>query len=284
MPKLLTKTVNTLEITFYVGETATDADAGVTLDVDHLNGTSIVSGAAATDEAETGRYTYDLAAQDDPAVVKVTWYATIGGNARESIQWYEIVDGLLFSLIVLRSQSGLSNTSTYTTDELEAARDQVIDTFQEFCETAWAGTYRRQILDGDGDSVLFLDRMPVQRLLSVSVDGTSLTLSDLTVSRDGEVRIKSGTPASFLTTDPQNVIVEYVYGEDFVPSDIYRAALRYGRYLTLSETSSIPDRARMLTTQYGSFQMVVANEDYPTGLPEVDSVLRRHRRDLFGFS
>jgi hypothetical protein len=70
-------------------------------------------------------------------------------------------------------------------------------------------------------------------------------------------------------------VVRYTYGMPRPPADVKRAALLLAQNWLLSVESNIPDRARMMTTSWATFQLSSAGEEYPTGYPEIDSVLNR---------
>lgn len=74
-----------------------------------------------------------------------------------------------------------------------------------------------------------------------------------------------------------NIVIEYVYGEDAPPYDMKRAFLQLVRHMLLQDTSRIPDNARSMTTPDGMFELGLAvGWQKPTGLPYVDSVIERY--------
>lgn len=75
----------------------------------------------------------------------------------------------------------------------------------------------------------------------------------------------------------ENVVIEYIYGEDAPPYDMKRAFLQLVRHMLLQDTSRIPDNARSMTTPDGVFELGLATGwQKPTGLPYVDSVIERY--------
>lgn len=75
----------------------------------------------------------------------------------------------------------------------------------------------------------------------------------------------------------ENVVLEYVHGEDLPPADIKRASLKLARHILLEDTSRTPDNARSMTTDAGVFELGMATGwQHPTGIPYVDSVIERY--------
>ena len=76
--QVLRGTAETLSVTFYSGETATDADGAVTIGiVSEPGGTTVPSGTS-TSSSGSGVYTYDLQAQTDLKKLTATWTGTWG--------------------------------------------------------------------------------------------------------------------------------------------------------------------------------------------------------------
>jgi len=117
----------------------------------------------------------------------------------------------------------------------------------------------------------------------VSVDGVAaVDLTAYTLFPWGGIDRDSGVYWPVPTTDAANVVVEYTYGYDAPPADLRQAFLTYCRYLLLDTRSRIPDRASVMSTDMGTFQLVTAGFRRPTGLPEVDAVLNDYDQRLPG--
>ena len=72
----------------------------------------------------------------------------------------------------------------------------------------------------------------------------------------------------------------YTHGEDYLPVDISQAtALLAASYLT---PTNIPSRATGQSTDAGFLRFTIAGVDGATGIPEVDSVIQRRKRERFG--
>lgn len=95
------------------------------------------------------------------------------------------------------------------------------------------------------------------------------------IYESGEIEAQLGVQA--FPRGMENVVIEYYAGLNAMPSDLSLALSKYIRYLVLNTNSRIPDRATFMNTEFGSFRIGQAKDwEAPTGLPEVDAVLRRH--------
>lgn len=263
------------------GDTATDADGDVDVVVKDANGDTMTSGTA-TNQA-VGHYTFTLAAQSQVKELTVLWSGEISSDAFEEQTFAQVIGGHYISLRDLRDVQGADDQTAFPDTELIAARTVAEQLVDDFTEKAWSKRYAREVHDGNDHTYLFVDRTPARELIAVTIGGTAATLTDWTIQDTGLIR----TDGDVFTTEPiagQNVVVEYVYGEDRPPADLARAVLRLARHILLSTDTSIPDRARLMTTEFAQFHLVMANRDYPTGLPEVDAVLNRYRRELPAFA
>ena len=257
----------------------TDATGSVTVAVTRADGTALTGGSADAVAGYPGLYEFTLdsavhASQFDTLVV--TWSATIAGQTRVEQTYVDIVGGRLISVGMLRKQGGLEDKTRYPNDLLTWGIDLVSDSFDEFTETAWQPRYRRETHDGDNTESVYVRRGPVHSIVDASVDASVLSLTGWVFS-GSEIRSDGDI---FTQTDPgQNVVLGYTYGVANPPASIVRAAVQYATHVARSDSSTIPDRARMVQTEWGMFIMDTASEDKPTGLPEVDSVLVRNRRE-----
>lgn len=281
MTRVLVNTANTIYVSFAVGETPTDADAAVTVTVKDPYGVTVSTGAATNEPTAIGLYSYLIPGVADPTRLSVTWAGLFGGNASSVTESHEVVGKFLFALSDLRAMDGLDSVVDYPTAALVETRDLVTDLFVSYCHTAWGEAYMRETFDGDGEDYVLLTYLPTVRVLRVDKSGVQATITDWTVDDSGRLETGSGV---FFTKGRRNFVVDYVFGHPTVPGDLKRAALKLARAWLLSGDSSIPDRARMMTTEWGTFQLTNAALEYPTGMPEVDSVLNRYSYRLPGFA
>lgn len=279
----------TLEHTFYVGETGTDAAGTVTVAITDALGAAVSSGNA-TAAGGAGRYTYTLPAQATLKLLTVAWTATIGGVAVVETDVVEVVGSFLFSLAEGRaSDQSLADVDKYPLRTLIAKRQEVEEELEAICDRAFAPRYARVVVDGTGASELVLghplpDRSArdVTAIRSVSMAGrvdqtfTSFTgaeLAALTVAADGTLRREDG---AVWTEGRQTVRVEYEYGLTGAPAELRTAAMQRFRSRLNLTRSGIPDRAESFTaTDGGTYRLMLADR-YRTGLPEVDAVYGRY--------
>ena len=75
--KILRGTAETISVTFYNAETATDEDSNsVTLGIVDAAGTTVIAAGTAATRSGTGVYGYSLAAQSDLSRLTITWSGT----------------------------------------------------------------------------------------------------------------------------------------------------------------------------------------------------------------
>lgn len=80
-----------------------------------------------------------------------------------------------------------------------------------------------ETLDGNGTNKLMLMYYPISSLTSLTIDGTSVTTSKVYLySNIGKIQLKSDAEQTvFLDTEPQQVVITYVYGYNWDFSNIY---------------------------------------------------------------
>lgn len=277
-------------------ETLTDATGDVTVTVARADGTALTGGTIGSNNGTTGKYDFTLDASTHLGQydnLKVTFTATVSGNTIVEDYYVKVVGRRFFKIAALRELPSIQDTTLFPNARLKTARDVAEDFIEDFTETAWVPQYRREIYDGlDGaglynqvnerayasrTGVLFLYGVPARSLIKVVVDGTTQTTTGWTLSKEGRIVANDATFPS--ATVGQNIEVQYEWGYDEPNGDLVTAALRLTRHLILNYESSIPDRARMMQTEWGLFHLDVANVDRPTGLPEVDAILCRYRHE-----
>lgn len=278
MQKILVATPATLRATFYVGETPTDVGA-VTVAVTRADGTA-VAGVGAASSPTPGVYEAALPAQAAPNMLTATWTAT----TRTLTTFHEIVGGFYAELADIRALDALANTSKYPTPKLETARAQAEDRFEDATGVSWVPRYRRDVLSGDNTAQLLLGRVRPRTVKAVTIAGVAA--ADLSLFRLYDHGAIERTTGATWPRDAHggggNIVVEYVHGYDQPPEDVRQAFLTYVRYLLLDSNSRIPDRASVMSTDLGTFQLTTAGFNRPTGLPDVDAVLMNHDHNIPG--
>lgn len=264
--------------TFYAAdeETAAEPAAAPVVTVEREDGTDLTGGTASL---ATSVATFPLTAAAHLTRVdelKVVWTASVNSKAQVHTDYVKVVGARFFGIPSLRALKGLSSTSTFTNAELKAARDLAEEFVEQFTEEAWVPQYRRETHDGTDEQVLYLHRINVRELLSVTLDGSAQDTSGWTVSGSGRI-LTDGAVFTCSAVAKQNVVVQYAYGYSEPPQDLANATRKLARHLLLAGETGIPDRARMMQTEWGMFQLDIADEKKPTGIPEIDSVLCRYR-------
>jgi len=274
--------------TFYSGSQPTDIDAsGVpTVAVERADGTALAA-PTATDEVTPGEYSITLTAAtytDAIDRLKITWSGTVDGLAMEEVQYVDVVGSRYFTLGQLRSMEGLSSTQKYSDLYLARVRDEVEVAFEAYCEQSFVRKHARDVYDSiefNGTHGIFTRSTPVSELLSVVLDGVAETLAgNWSVSESGQVRADSFDPTA--NSLGQDLVISYVQGWEQPPADLQRIALRYARQLAVINVSTVPDRARLMQSEFGLFVLDAPGPDKATGIPEVDEVLNRYRAENVG--
>ncbi len=107
--------------------------------------------------------------------------------------------------------------------------------------------------------------------------------TDYLIYSSGEFEAQIGVAA--FPRGMQNVQVEYVAGQNYMPADLWEVLGYYIRYLVLHTNSRIPDRSTSMTTEFGTFRIGQATPWVnPTGISEIDAVLMRYGERLPSFA
>lgn len=255
-------------------ETLANATAGVSLSVTRADGTALTAVTAAVNNGTIGLYNLDLSATvhltRTDVLDCVLTYDVAAATRREAFQ-LRVVGGRFFGLRELRQMQGLDSATQFAPADLAAARDIAEEFVEDFTAQAWVPRVD-VVRINTTSSGYFLPYLPVRSLVRLLVDDVALVAADASVDQSGRLTLPDG--ASAPSTD---MLVEFEHGEAVPPSDLAQATKRLARHILFSGDSSIPDRARMMVTDWGTFALDIASEEKPTGLPEVDSVLRRYR-------
>jgi hypothetical protein len=269
-----------LSVTFYSGETATDADGSVTIGIVDAEGSTVVASGTATTSAGSGVYTYTLAAQSDLNELTATYSGTFGGNAMEFTTQHEIVGGFYSSPSEIRAMDSISGeSSTFPTADIVKAIAWSMDVIDDYVGASFVYRFHRDVLDGTNTSDIQLSHMFPQVIISGSIDGTALTatqISNLNKYKSGVIRLKDD---SWTYANPGGQIkINYEAGVSKTPpSDIAWAARTLARYHLLEQVSRIPDRAISVQSEFGNIQLAQPGMNKPTPIPDVNVILNRHR-------
>lgn len=305
--RVLKNNAATVSHTFFAadGETPTDAapqTTGVTYAITRADGTAVSAGTASY-LGTAGAYSVPIPAQTRLDQLTITWTATgIAPGTQSQVDFVEVSGGYYFELPELRAMDGLANATVYPALSLAAARFAAETLVEDYTRVAWVPRFHREILDGmqytllqgqfrgidykamGAGATMQLERTPnmTRTLISVSISGVAQDISTWTLSQWG--RVSTSGLVFPPATAGQNVDIQYETGHRYPPEDLKVAAKRIARQALLSQKSSIPDRARIMTTEFATFSLTIASEEFPTGIPEVDSVLQQRREWLPRFA
>ncbi|GEM_PF-5770604 len=234
MLQILAQTPTTLELKVYKDGDLTDLDAVPSLSVVDGDGNTVSTGSVTKPAGTTGIYRATLPGQPDPNVLTATWTGTMSGDAVTFVRRYEIVGDLLFTEAAARSaqvsggQTPLADTTLYPDAWIADLRSRIVDQFERktgrsfvrrYCRIRMSGTGRYDLPVVDGDVRLWdgtpLDRpgrrLDIGKVLSVTVSGTAVAASNVVVD-GGLLRRTDGLWTRGTSSNPLNVVVEYVYG------------------------------------------------------------------------
>lgn len=222
---------------------------------------------------------------DTLGFLEITWTAQIDGVDVVKKSVLEVVGSRYFEIGELRRLPGLGDTKTHSDVALMAALGEAEATVEDYTKYSFTERAAVDVFDACDFSYKFgihVRRRPVVSLTSVVVDGEALDMAEWSVNREGQVRFAdsyatgysySGALTSSYGVD--NLVISYVYGDALEP-DLKKAAIKLARHYALQDTSTIPDRARLMQTEFGLFVLDNPGHNKATGLHEVDAVLNRY--------
>lgn len=180
-----------------------------------------------------------------------------------------------FTLAELRA---LPDMSQETEARILAAAAGVVGIIERECRTSFvARTVTDELHDGGGDAIL----LNTSRVLSVtSATESGVAVTDTLRARRGVLRRYSSATASTpgrWAAGVENVAVTYESGYSSTPpDDIKEAALAATRWRLLEGRSAnvnAPRQTAISNEMGGTTSFVTADEDHPTGYPDVDATI-----------
>lgn len=285
MDRLLRDAIGQLDLLTY------DA-TGAPVDIDGSNAPAIV----VTDSAGVATAAWT------PSRVNVGTYKAIAPSNLEALDTYtavwnfangqtrttqfELVGGFLFTIADVRALgTPLSNATTYPAAVVLAARAAVEDVFEDekITNRAFRPRGRRFTSDSTGTDTLVVPDFDITRVVSASVDGGALTVSDVKVESGGTLRLKTGTwglqpwigTSGAQVQGVQNISVFYEYGFASPPAKVRREALKLAKSYLL-ESPLEEGRATAVFTDLGGYRLSIAGRDGWTGIPSVDACLAQY--------
>jgi hypothetical protein len=282
--RMLRNTPATVFVTFYAGESAADADAGVTDVVKKADGTTLLSGGASHEgPVGSGRYSELIPPQSTLDNLTVEWTGTFAGEVITLVSDVEIVGGFYFGLAELRAFDSALTVTRFPLAKLSEKRAQVEAEFEDVTGRAFVPRFARETgLRGEGGTQFWLGKPDVLAITKLVVDGTDQTAAWVTaglVTRDndnGQVLNLTGDAIALSYAD--SVTIEYEYGHARPPTGIKEAALKRARGFLLGQNATIDERATVMSIpEFGTFNLSTPGQrGAHTGIPEIDVVLNRY--------
>ncbi len=277
--QVLRNTAETLTVTFYSGETGTDADGAVTIGIVDETGATVVASGTSTTSSGSGVYTYDLAAQSNLKTLTATWSGT-WGSAMTFDTHHEVVGGWYATPAEVRNMDSiLGEATTFPAADLVDAIDYSAAIIDDYTGASWVQRYHHFTLNGTDTDTIRVPVMFPTTLLSASINGSALSaskISEVALFDDGTLQRKSDL---WDYTTPGNlVVIEVEAGVGTsAPNDIRWAARTLARFHLLEQVSKIPSQAISVQSEFGQIQLAQPGMNRPSPLPDVNVILNRHR-------
>ena len=282
----------TLTKTWYVDGDAVDVGT-LTIGIVDANGAEVVAPLTAVTDNSDGTYTYDLAiaAIPEPTVLAVTWTEA---STQSQTHYIEVAGGWLFTENAARSfdDNALSNAGVpnYTDEAIAAERDRATDLLETWTHRSWVPRYARIETSGSGTPRLhpngvirFADgavfdaegsNHDINRVLSVTINGATVAVGNFVVDNSTIYRTNGTFPCG-TSSNPLNVVVEYVYGTQPGSGGSTRAGLLVARDTLVA--SNISDRASSFSDELGTYRFTTPGIGIAVStLPEVNQWVRDH--------
>jgi len=228
------------------------------------------------DDDETLSYAADPAKLAELDEYRIVWTAEVNDVETEWTTRVELCGGYLFDIPELRSwDDAFSDAERYPAAKIRAARTVAEVRLETAAKLAFVPRAARTVATGDGGALLYLPHTGLRQVRSISEDGAELSedqLAELTTHDWGALERTDG---SVWTTGCTYAIC-YEHGLDSPPEPVRQAAMTVAvEYLVRSALSS---RATVEATDVGFFRLSHATPDTPTGIPEVDEIIREFGR------
>lgn len=279
MERLLQNTAGAISVTVYVADTATDPSPdSATVKVTRADGTILIAAGTAAINAGTGRFSYNLTPANTALLDRLTatWTITLSGHVQTLTTRYEVVGGFLVPAPDLRADSALSDESQFPDDKLLSLRTTAERALEDACRVAFVPRYEHETVIDQGGRWLPVRWRRVRSVRSLTQNGTSLSVSGVTVA-GGAVQWAGGS------YEEQDITIGYEHGHDFPPPETGRVVSRLVRHYGID--SPLDDRAIRLDADNGSWVMATPGiRGQHFGIPEVDAFVEAHGYKPAGFA
>lgn len=268
------------------GETPTDTASTPTCTVTRANGTALTA-ASVTATSEDGVYTAAITTSHTSQLdrLTITWSGTAGSLAQVYTQELEVAGGWYVTIPEVRATRDLSDEARYPVADVRSTRDRFEKIAEEHCGQAFVPRYHSETLRGNNRSNLILKYPNLISILSVTVDGTAMTVGDYELDEALGLVRTDGSWFPCPSGSGRNVTVEYTHGMTVCPVDVKEECLTFLRSKLTHVVAGIPN-AQMTEAIDGGRQMTFASQgaEAPTGIPSVDEVLNRRNVRIPGIA
>lgn len=263
-------------ITYHYSVDGVDTDPSpdsATVTITRADGT-VVDTDAATNNAGTGIFTYDLAAADAADLDTLTFAWEIDGQVFETV--VEVVGGFYFSIA---QALALTELEDFSAAEIATARTLAEQAFEDAARVAFVPRYAYERVSAQRGQLLSLPRFPLRVVRSVTEitsfggDPADVDASGYSATEEGIYRLYGWTPG------PKNVTVGYEYGYDRPPELVARAVLILAKNWLIE--GPITDRATAISAgpDGGTITLLTPGvRGVVFGIPVVDSALEQYGR------
>lgn len=239
----------------------------VTLGITKADGTVLVAALTATSGSGTSPRTFNLTTTHTANLdtLKVTWTSSLKGTL---VSYVEVVGGFLYSIAAAKAFApALASMTTATHVQMRTTVEQALE---DACGVAFVPRYRYTTLEAWCGRGLMLDRPRPTALRSVTVDGTTQSLTSATLFPSGGV-----TGLTFASVSGA-VVVGYEHGWPGPPERITRAALMLLKAWLVA--GPVDDRAATFSSaDGGTYGLIVEGRAGSTfGIPAVDAAVQQY--------
>lgn len=270
----------------FIDGTLTDATGSVSVTVTDEGGTTIIDAQTATKDS-TGIYYYDLGVSNTVNVNKLyaVWTGTWESVSQKLRTNHEVVGFPIFTESQARSfdVSQLASASDYSDEAILNERQTITELLEQWTGVSWTSRYNRVKMAGEGDRILSVPSFHITKVLSVTVLGESIPVSNFELDNNaGFIHRTDGFFKKPTSEYPLPVVVEYEYGWDYIRNGVDRIGLKL--LLERLVASNIPDRATSFNDSMGNIALVTEGGRFknPTRLPEVNQWIDENSEKVFG--
>jgi hypothetical protein len=181
-----------------------------------------------------------------------------------------------FTIEEFRTLPDMGNAVDYTEEKIESAAAYFTAIVERETGMSFSAHSFTTTLDGAYGGVQ-LPHTSVQSITALTINGTAVSPSSVSVDAGGRVRFIGG---GYWDTGIANVTVTYVAGFPECPADIKEPVMwaTRDRLLSQNDQAGIDIRRTSVTTEFGTTSYVLPGEKRPTGFPDLDAAIAGRRR------